>query len=44
MAGQQVLTTTGNGAHSKQIDVHQLEAGIYFIQVEGGGQAKFVLK
>ena len=44
VAGQQLLTTDGNGTYSKQIDVSNLSAGIYFIKLDKIGQAKFILK
>ena len=39
-----MLTTDGNGSYSKQIDVSQLDAGVYFIKVEKIGIAKFIVK
>ena len=44
VTGQQVLTTHANGTYSKQIDVTPLNPGIYFIQLDGIGVAKFILK
>jgi len=44
ITGQQVLATNGNGSYSKQIDVSNLTAGIYFIKVGEIGRAKFIVK
>lgn len=44
VVGRQILTTDGNGSYSKQIDVSQLNAGVYFIKLEKTGIAKFVVK
>jgi len=43
VAGQKVLTTNGNGTFSTQINVTNLIKGIYFVKLEGIGQAKFIL-
>lgn len=43
VAGQNVLTTDGNGNYSKQIDVNQLVKGTYFIKLERIGRAKFII-
>jgi len=44
VTGTQVLTADGNGSFSKRIDVSQLNAGIYFIKLEGTGRAtKFII-
>ena len=44
VAGQRVLTTNGSGLFSKQIAVDHLNPGIYFIQLEKIGQAKFIIR
>jgi len=44
MAGQQVLATDGYGLFSKQIDIINLDAGIYIIRIEELGQAKFIVQ
>ena len=44
VAGQQLLRTHGGGTYSTQIDVHSLDAGIYFVKLEDIGFAKFILK
>lgn len=44
VVGQQILRTDGNGSYSKQIDVSQLNAGVYFIRLEKTGVAKFIVK
>jgi poly(beta-D-mannuronate) lyase len=44
VAGQRVLTTDGNGLYSKQIDVSKLNTGIYFLNLEEIGLAKFIIK
>ena len=43
-SGQKVLTTHGNGIFSKQIDVSELDSGIYFMRVEKTGVRKFIVK
>ncbi len=43
-AGQQVLTTDGNGTYSKQIDVTRLNKGFYFLKLEEIGVAKFIIR
>jgi poly(beta-D-mannuronate) lyase len=43
VTGMLVLTTNGNRSYSKQVDVTELNTGVYFIKIEGVGQAiKFV--
>jgi len=44
VVGQRVLTTNGNGSLSKQVDVSQLETGVYFIKIDKIGQSKFIVK
>ncbi len=44
IAGQQVLTTDGQGTHSKQIDVSSLNTGVYYIQLGKIGQTKFIIR
>lgn len=44
VAGQNVLTTNGYGVFSKQINVTELHAGVYFIRLEGIGVAKFMVR
>lgn len=44
VAGQRLLTTNGNGAFSKQIDITNLESGVYFIKFEKIGTAKFIVR
>ena len=43
-AGQQVLTGTGNNTYSMSIDVSKLTPGIYFIEIDGIGFGKFIVK
>lgn len=42
--GQHILTTHANNTHSKQIDVSGLSPGVYFIQLEEIGGAKFIIR
>lgn len=44
ITGQRVLMANGNRTPSTQIDVTQLNAGIYFVRLEGIGIAKFMVK
>ncbi len=44
VSGQKILTTDAYGNHSKEIDVTELNTGIYFIKLEGLGHAKFILR
>ncbi len=44
ITGQQVLTADGKGSYSKQLDVAQLDAGTYFVKLEGIGHTKFIVK
>lgn len=45
VTGMLVLTTNGNNSYSKQINVTELNTGIYFVKMEGIGQAiKFIVK
>ncbi len=44
IAGQRVLTADGHGLFSKQIDVTQLNTGIYFVKLEEIGLAKFIIR
>ena len=44
VTGQQVLMTNGNGNLSKQINVADLKAGIYFIRFEKMGVGKFIVR
>lgn len=44
VAGQQVLTTNGHGALSKEVDLSKLTTGTYFIRIEGIGQGNFILR
>lgn len=42
--GQKVLILSGNNTYTRQIDLSKLQAGVYFIRLEGLGQAKFIVK
>ena len=44
MSGQRVLTTHGDGNLSKQINIAELNGGIYFIKFENLGVGKFIVK
>ena len=44
VTGQKVLMTDGRGQYSKQINVTELNAGIYFVRLEGIGLTKFIVK
>ena len=44
VAGQKVLTTDGRGNYSKQINVSELNSGVYFIRFERIGIAKFIIR
>ena len=44
VSGQKVLTTNGNGLHSKQINVSELNTGVYFTRFERIGVAKFITR
>lgn len=43
-AGKKIMTRNGQDAYSKQIDIANLAAGVYFIRLKGLGQAKFIVK
>lgn len=42
--GQEVLTADGHGTYSTQINVSELNTGVYFIKLENIGFGKFILK
>ena len=44
VVGKQMIRTDGNGSYSKQIDVSQLNKGVYFLKLENTGIAKFIVK
>ena len=44
IAGQQVFTTESFGNYSTRIDVSRLNAGVYFIQLDGIGVGKFIVR
>ncbi len=44
VSGQKVLSTDANGSYSKQINVSNLRAGIYFINSKELGQTKLIIR
>lgn len=43
VSGQKVMTLNGGGANSMQLDVTNLDSGIYVVRLEGIGQSRFII-